>query len=945
MGNKKKFKIISIITILFVISTLISLKGLIVSADPNGEELSDKPSFKIIDLKATPNPAKVGEDILISGKIEPIDFETSTQPKEIVLVLDTSGSMSQNINTTCTNVRERYCTTHKSSVDNHTGSNHNWIENYCVEHGTNTNHNTTRINELKKAAKLFIETMDDVLNLKIGIVKYASDATIVSQLKSVNDPSLLTSINGLSANGGTNVREGLRKATYLLDKEKNNANKTIVLMTDGNPTYYSTRNSLDDTNPTRYGNGSTTTTETMTYTNSFAKNQISTRKYNAYSIGYGLDTNGNKYLKQIHASMKNLAENVDLNEELGFFSKSDGSITEIFKQIAENIKNSYELKEVSLEISLNQTFKLAIGGNEIEIGTINYNKVSEDKVTGKIRYHAEPIDFSFIVKATQIGQMQQIFDNIDISFLFENEKLNATSKCDVKIDIISNELPNIETKLISGREVKVNEDEVINLKYEIQPYDFVFNDETNAVQSDVVFVVDVSNDMSNYMSPLISDIWNDILNDDKLKSRKTEYDLITFSNKIEPFNLSLEDYSTYNQYIATFNNNYIKKYLKSDNSNSKNISNTYDKIIDLLENAREGTRKNVVFISTTSNIINGQEVQHSILSSKGYNIITVEIENLNNSNNKNDLKNLHTKLGGVPENYLYAKDKNELQNTILSEVANKIISNSTYKDYIFTPKLQIDLGGNFDFVSGYEKVENNIATINIPQVTYKYYKADNNYKAEKFTVEFVIKPKSGKIGNLSFGRDNKLIYKKLINDELKYSLVDTPIITVIQQIKDLTHGLYNGIENNDIYIQESDELGFNIPQGSTVTFGSKFTLGGSNANFKLNIDSKFNSVNTEDINIYKVTKDSSGNTILTGLLNDNKTIKNIETNNFDISIKGLNITESLYSEILIVYKAKIKDNSVDETFINEIKFDKVYKEVKIVTPKESKENPSLPDLF
>ena len=72
MVSKRKFKIISIITSLFVISTLISLKSL--NANAAGE-IPDKPDFDL-EILASPNPAMVGEDITVSGKIIPKPFET-----------------------------------------------------------------------------------------------------------------------------------------------------------------------------------------------------------------------------------------------------------------------------------------------------------------------------------------------------------------------------------------------------------------------------------------------------------------------------------------------------------------------------------------------------------------------------------------------------------------------------------------------------------------------------------------------------------------------------------------------------------------------------------------------------------------------------------------------------------------------------------------------------
>ncbi|MDZ5017180.1 hypothetical protein GNF72_18660, partial [Clostridium perfringens] len=50
-----------------------------------------------MEISASPNPAMVCEDIVGSGKIIPKPFETEIPPKEIVLVLDVSGSMKDQI--------------------------------------------------------------------------------------------------------------------------------------------------------------------------------------------------------------------------------------------------------------------------------------------------------------------------------------------------------------------------------------------------------------------------------------------------------------------------------------------------------------------------------------------------------------------------------------------------------------------------------------------------------------------------------------------------------------------------------------------------------------------------------------------------------------------------------------------------------------------------------
>lgn len=516
-------------------------------------------------------------------------------------------------------------------------------------------------------------------------------------------------------------------------------------------------------------------------------------------------------------------------------------------------------------------------------------------------------------------------------------------------DIEFNELPNIQAKLLNDKNITVKENEEVTLRYEIQPESFSFNGETNVVKSDVLFVIDVSKDMSGYMNPLINDIWNDILNNDKLKSSKTEYDIITFSNKVNQIvDLSSSNYERYDQYITDLNDNYIKKILNADiNPNAKNIKETYSDIVRLLEKGRDGARKNVIFISETSNISYGSDKDYDKLKEKGYNIITVEIENLNNGNNKNDLKDFHKLLNGKDENYFYSKDQNELQNNILPKVANSIISNSDYNDYAFFPKLQIDLGENFELVNGAEKVENNIAIIDVPKMTYKYSKIKNMYNAEKVNVEFTIRPKSKKIGSLSFGSENKLIYKKLIKNEDKYSLVETPIIIVKEQVENLIHGLYNGIEKNDVNIQVNNKVkDFEIAQNSTVTFGAKFTLSSNSIDFNLNIDSKFNQVNSNDIKVYKVIKDSSGKDTLIEIINGSISITNKDANNFNISIKDFkdnSLEED--TDILVVYKARVKSDIKNEALVNQIKFVNLSKDLKIVTPTSTNESSTLPDLF
>ncbi|MFZ5966253.1 MAG: DUF5057 domain-containing protein [Bacillota bacterium] len=142
----------------------------------------------------------------VSGNAVNLPSEIIGQtPKEIVLVIDTSGSMDWDIN------------------------------------GNETsNNNNKRITYMKTAAKNFVDRFENQANVKIGIVSYDYEATLESELKSTTSysNSLKSTIDSLSANGGTNTGDGLRMAYWLLKNSPNlDAQKYIVSLTDGDPTF------------------------------------------------------------------------------------------------------------------------------------------------------------------------------------------------------------------------------------------------------------------------------------------------------------------------------------------------------------------------------------------------------------------------------------------------------------------------------------------------------------------------------------------------------------------------------------------------------------------------------------------------------------------------------------------------------------------------------------
>ena len=99
--------------------------------------------------------------------------------------------------------------------------------------------------DAKAAAKAFAQSFLAGTNVskanKLAVVSFADDATIDSGLVGSDSDSLQKITNGIdsmSADGGTNIQAGIRKAQSILAKEHTpNVADIIVLLTDGEPTF------------------------------------------------------------------------------------------------------------------------------------------------------------------------------------------------------------------------------------------------------------------------------------------------------------------------------------------------------------------------------------------------------------------------------------------------------------------------------------------------------------------------------------------------------------------------------------------------------------------------------------------------------------------------------------------------------------------------------------
>ncbi|MCM1364109.1 MAG: VWA domain-containing protein [Faecalibacterium sp.] len=148
-----------------------------------------------MEAVATKQGLTQGQKDCICAAFDAVEITRDTiRDKEIVLVLDTSGSMD----------------------------------------GEPTE-------EMKNACRNFISTTLD-LNTYISIVTYADEASTICS-SSYNQTSLINAVDSINANGETNIDSGLQNA-YSLLKESKAKEKIIVLMSDGQPTCGRTGNEL-----------------------------------------------------------------------------------------------------------------------------------------------------------------------------------------------------------------------------------------------------------------------------------------------------------------------------------------------------------------------------------------------------------------------------------------------------------------------------------------------------------------------------------------------------------------------------------------------------------------------------------------------------------------------------------------------------------------------------
>lgn len=331
----------------------------------------------------------------------PADVVQIAKQKEVVLIIDTSGSMEWDI------------------------------------HGDETHqYGKQRMTIAKNAAHLFLDSMAEDENTQVGIVSFSTNASVRSEIKNVADnlQNLKGTINQLRSGGGTNIGDGLRLAKSMLNNG-NDAEKYVVFLGDGKPTGFSYERYYTDWQSPRvnllvnnrrwermrlsdvdYYYGADETEKTLVnsgqldygnYASDYARvmsGALDTQQIKGYYIGFTKD-----------ADVEGLILDSDTKNSSFHYAETANDLEKIYQEIANEIKSSVYLQDIIFEETLPHGLK---------IKTINYlsdepklSRISEDKKEihaefgnriyvlndEQTAYVADPIRFSMIVDVASTG--------------------------------------------------------------------------------------------------------------------------------------------------------------------------------------------------------------------------------------------------------------------------------------------------------------------------------------------------------------------------------------------------------------------------------------------------------------------------------------------------------------------------------------------------------------
>lgn len=241
---------------------------------------------------------------------------------------------------------------------------------------TRTSSTETRLDALKSAVNQFIDdTAKKSSNSKIGITVFSSDGYnkpsgdyygnhgafvnlgVVGDANSEKVNELKTFVNNLRANGGTDPAVGLKDAKKKLDDMDDTNPKYVVLFTDGKPT-----GGGSEWNSTAQKNAETQASELRTGRRNNAKVKD---PYTVYTIGFALNDEGER-AKTFLSGGPYKDRNYPDGKYPGIASSSDcaktaddaASLTQIFQSISSTINKNVDITGATITDVIDDRFEI-----------------------------------------------------------------------------------------------------------------------------------------------------------------------------------------------------------------------------------------------------------------------------------------------------------------------------------------------------------------------------------------------------------------------------------------------------------------------------------------------------------------------------------------------------------------------------------------------------------
>ncbi|GEP66723.1 hypothetical protein CBE01nite_44910 [Clostridium beijerinckii] len=948
MSLIKKKKLYNLLII--VLTLAITIVTNVSSVNATGE----KPNLTITYEKtnkttSTDVSGKVNEEIEVTYKVTPDplalgDINVITD-KEIVLVLDTSGSMSQAIS----------------------GS-------------------TSRIAALRTAANNFIDKFKNETNVKIGIATYSTKANYdnnsIGLTSSTQVTTLKNKINNLRADGGTNIGDGIRYGLNMLNSGNSTAKKYIILMSDGEPTFYMYKNKYkivqewtwslsrgwyledkkvsdgweyytdlqDDGSQQVGGPGNSDDSQENCFNYaSIMATKIKENNYSSYQIAYSSGSSANKMLA--------------LSQSAGgkYFSALDATaIDQVYSQIADQIKSAYVVEGVKFNFTLPSNIEYTGSTAELTIDGKNYTRQLPnisyrlDTSTTPNRYIADPFYISFKFKASKSGSYTSLgsdwavtYKGVDGSTITKSiPTFNYTvSNLDIGFDL---------TRNITGYSGQTQLGQTLQMNYSISPKNISVTNTRKKKQ--VVLLVDSSYSQKDNIRNFLSK-FNSITD--------VSFSLVTYDTGAVLANFGTETQPNY--FVGATNSTLLSKINSITNSTGSNLGEGLRKALFALNNTQDVNRRIVIFGENNPNYYSYTKAEDGTVD------YYEELDNNMGSLTEGQVNAL-TYGTDVTKSEEYAKlitqkivdTKNlaisvissgdDTNDDVLKEVSsiastefNKLsageditkLSNVINSDLIISARVYEVLPGGINFEGSANTLNRGI------KIFYNYDNTNKCYVGIPVGVSVNMIP--NQVGSFNLN-NSKLYYTDIEGIELNKSFSD--LVLNIGSSYDIKQGMFfkqqsdkGSLGLGESYITNYNSQDRAIGINSSLGMGALIKTNGQSTTVSIDV----NSSNLSDINIsnistivYKVNKDNTLTSIsLTPTITNNG---KIATLTFSIPVGTLE--ETYY---LINYNYRIGTTLTEEEFNSKYADGlPIYNKCYIGTSKSDTYNYSivgLPDLF